>query len=155
MEAGKSSKLKALSNFDRIQIVMAWQLGQSIFKTAGLVGRSWSAAVHTCQKCSKKKKKQWQSHGPLRLIGAHGESRLALVVHSHKRAIVALILYTERSRVVVQNSPRLWHPGWVWMEGWTKEQPWESIGKGVGMVEVWQVQGARLWRSLKVSSSIL
>lgn len=43
LEAGKLRK--ELSEFDKVQTVMARKLGQSFPKTAALVGRSWSAVV--------------------------------------------------------------------------------------------------------------
>ncbi|ROL48053.1 hypothetical protein DPX16_18653 [Anabarilius grahami] len=46
-------KRKDLSEFDKGQIVMARRLGQSISKTAALVGCSWSAVVRIYQKWSK------------------------------------------------------------------------------------------------------
>ncbi len=53
LEAGKMGKRKDLSEFDKGQIVMARQLGQSISKTAALVGCSQSAVVNIFQKWSK------------------------------------------------------------------------------------------------------
>ncbi|MBN3309670.1 PREX2 protein, partial [Amia calva] len=47
---------KDLSDFDKGQIVMARPLGQSISKTAALVGCSRSAVVSTYQKCTRKEK---------------------------------------------------------------------------------------------------
>ena len=46
------NKRKDLSEFDKGQIVMARQLGQSISKTAALVGCSQSAVVSIYQKWS-------------------------------------------------------------------------------------------------------
>ena len=46
-------KRKDLSEFDKDQIVMARRLGQSISKTAALVGCSRSAVVSIYQKWSK------------------------------------------------------------------------------------------------------
>ncbi|ROL46053.1 hypothetical protein DPX16_1960 [Anabarilius grahami] len=46
-------KRKDLSEFDKGRIVMARRLGQSISKTAALVGCSRSAVVSIYQKCSK------------------------------------------------------------------------------------------------------
>ncbi|ROL33036.1 hypothetical protein DPX16_5931 [Anabarilius grahami] len=46
-------KRKDLSEFDKGQIVMARRLGQSVSKTAALVGCSRSAVVSIYQKCSK------------------------------------------------------------------------------------------------------
>ena len=45
LEAGEMGKCKDLSEFDKDQIVTAGQLGQSISKTAVLVGCSRSAVV--------------------------------------------------------------------------------------------------------------
>ncbi|KAI5105476.1 metallophosphoesterase domain containing 2b [Silurus meridionalis] len=45
-EAGKMGKRKDLSEFDKAQIVMSRRLGQSISKTAALVGCSWSAMLN-------------------------------------------------------------------------------------------------------------
>ena len=53
LEAGKMGKRMDLSEFDKGQIVMARRLGQSISKTAALVGCSRSAVVRIYQKCSK------------------------------------------------------------------------------------------------------
>ncbi|KAK3536066.1 hypothetical protein QTP70_026467 [Hemibagrus guttatus] len=53
LEAGKMDKSKDLSEFDKGQIVMARPLDQNIFKTAALVGCSWSAVVSIYQKWSK------------------------------------------------------------------------------------------------------
>ncbi|ROL52036.1 hypothetical protein DPX16_23528 [Anabarilius grahami] len=61
-------KRKDLSEFDEGQIVMARRLGQSISKTAALVGCSLSA-----------------------VIDARGERRLGRVVRSNRRATVAQI----------------------------------------------------------------
>ena len=46
LEAGKMGKCKDLSKFDKGQIVMARQLGQSISKTAALVGCFRSVVVN-------------------------------------------------------------------------------------------------------------
>lgn len=43
------AKRKDLSDFDKVQIVMARRQGQEIFKTAGLVGGSPYKVVSTCQ----------------------------------------------------------------------------------------------------------
>ena len=56
LEAVKMFKRKDLSNFDKGQIVIARQLGQSLSKTTALVGCSWSAVVSTYQKWSKEGK---------------------------------------------------------------------------------------------------
>ncbi|ROL45969.1 hypothetical protein DPX16_4783 [Anabarilius grahami] len=84
-------KRKDLSEFDKGQIVMARQLGQSISKTAALVGCSRSAVVNIFQKWSNEGAVvNWrQSHGLSRLIDARGERRLARVVRSNRRATVA------------------------------------------------------------------
>ncbi|ROL49674.1 hypothetical protein DPX16_16000 [Anabarilius grahami] len=68
-------KRKDLIAFDKGQIVMARRLGQSISKTAALVGCSRSAVVSIYQKCSKKGTvvNQRQSHGRPRLIDARWE----------------------------------------------------------------------------------
>ncbi|KAG9346225.1 hypothetical protein JZ751_008050 [Albula glossodonta] len=81
-------KRKDLSDFDKGQIVMARRLGQSISKTAALVGCSRSAVVSTYQKWSKEGKavNRRQGHGRPRLIDARGERRLARVVQSNRRA---------------------------------------------------------------------
>ncbi|XP_071971093.1 acidic leucine-rich nuclear phosphoprotein 32 family member E isoform X1 [Engystomops pustulosus] len=50
---GQRKDLSDLSNFDKGQIVMAMRLGESISKTAGLVGCSRSAVVSTYQNWSK------------------------------------------------------------------------------------------------------
>ncbi|ROL50303.1 hypothetical protein DPX16_19107 [Anabarilius grahami] len=77
-------KHKDLSEFDKGQIVMARQLGQSISKTAALVGCSRSAVVSIYQKWLKEGTVvNWrQGHGWPRLIDAHVERRLARVVRS-------------------------------------------------------------------------
>jgi len=73
-------KRKDLSEFDKGQIVMARRLGQSISKTAALVGCSRSAVVSIYQKWSKEGTvvNRRQGHGRPRLIVAHAERRLAL-----------------------------------------------------------------------------
>nr|XP_055063695.1 fibroblast growth factor receptor 1-A-like isoform X2 [Misgurnus anguillicaudatus] len=65
LQAGKTGKRKDLSDFDKGQIVMARRLGQSISKTAALVGCSQSAVVSTYQKWSKEGKEveKQQGHG--------------------------------------------------------------------------------------------
>ncbi|ROL18763.1 hypothetical protein DPX16_7074 [Anabarilius grahami] len=80
-------KRKDLSEFDKDQIVMARRLGQSISKTAALVGCSRSAVVRIYQKCSKEGAvvNRRQDHGRTRLIDARGERRLARVVRSNRR----------------------------------------------------------------------
>ncbi|MBN3306880.1 MYH16 protein, partial [Amia calva] len=80
-------------DFDKGQIVMVRRLGQSISKTAALVGCSWSAVVSTYQKWSKEGKavNRRQGHGRPRLTDARGERRLACVVRSNRRATVAQI----------------------------------------------------------------
>ena len=50
LEAGKMGKCKDLSEFHKGQSVKARQLGQSISKTAVLVGCSWSAVVRSGQR---------------------------------------------------------------------------------------------------------
>lgn len=86
-------KGKDLSDFDKGQIVMARRLGQSISKTAGLVGCSRYAVVSTYQKWTKEGHpvNRRRGHGRPRLIDARGEERLAHLVESHKRATVAQI----------------------------------------------------------------
>ncbi|TMZ23716.1 hypothetical protein EMF65_34440 [Klebsiella pneumoniae] len=86
-------KRKDLSEFDKDQIVMAKRLGQSISKTAALVGCSRSAVVSIYQKWSKEGTvvNRRQGHGRPRLIDARGERRLACVVRSNRRATVAQI----------------------------------------------------------------
>ncbi|ROL45968.1 hypothetical protein DPX16_4782 [Anabarilius grahami] len=84
-------KRKDLSEFDKDQIAMARRLGQSISKTAALVGCSRSAVVSIYQKWFKEGTvvNRRQGHGLLRLIDARGERRLARVVRSNRRATVA------------------------------------------------------------------
>ncbi|ROJ29333.1 hypothetical protein DPX16_13777 [Anabarilius grahami] len=84
-------KRKDLSEFDKRQIVMARRLGQSISKTAALVGCSWSAVVSIYQKWSKEGTvvNQRQGHGRPRLIDERGERRVARVVRFNRRAAVA------------------------------------------------------------------
>ena len=85
-------KCKDVSDFDKGQIVMARRLGQSISKTAALVGCSRSAVVRTYQKWSKEGKTSEPATGSdPRLIDAPGERRLARVVRSNRRATVAQI----------------------------------------------------------------
>ena len=86
-------KRKDLSEFDKGQIVMARRLGQSISKTAALVGCSRSAVVSIYQKWSKEGTvvNRRQGHGRPRLIDARGERKLARVVRSNRRATVAQI----------------------------------------------------------------
>ncbi|ROL53281.1 hypothetical protein DPX16_20920 [Anabarilius grahami] len=86
-------KPKDLSEFDKDQIVMARRLCQSISKTAALVGCSRSAVVSIYQKWSKEGTvvNRRQGYGRPRLIDARGERRLALVVRSNRRALVAQI----------------------------------------------------------------
>ncbi|ROL54188.1 hypothetical protein DPX16_10611 [Anabarilius grahami] len=93
------SKCKDLSEFDKGQIVIARQLGQSISKTAALVGCSRSAVVSIYQKWSKEGTvmNRRQGHGRPRLIDACGERRLACVVRSNRRATVAQIAQEPRS----------------------------------------------------------
>ncbi|ROJ33147.1 hypothetical protein DPX16_17969 [Anabarilius grahami] len=81
-------KRKDLSEFDKGQIVMARRLGQSIYKTAALVGCSQSAVGSIYQKWSKEGTvvNRRQGHGRPRLIDARGERRLARVVRSNRRA---------------------------------------------------------------------
>ncbi|ROL41563.1 hypothetical protein DPX16_6961 [Anabarilius grahami] len=75
------------------QIVMARRLGQSISKTAALVGCSRSAVVSIYQKWSKEGTvvNRRQGHGRPRFIDARGERRLARVVRSNRRTTVAQI----------------------------------------------------------------
>ncbi|ROL44000.1 hypothetical protein DPX16_10284 [Anabarilius grahami] len=84
-------KRKDLSEFDKEQIVMARRLGQSISKTAALVGCSRSAVVSIYQKRSKEGTVVNRRHGRPRLNDARGERRLARVVRSNRRATVAQI----------------------------------------------------------------
>ncbi|ROL54964.1 hypothetical protein DPX16_1836 [Anabarilius grahami] len=86
-------KRKDLSVFDKDQIVTARRLGQSIPKTAALVGCSRSAVVSIYQKCFKEGTvvNRRQGHGRTRLIESRGERRLARVVRSNRRAPVAQI----------------------------------------------------------------
>ncbi|MCI4384884.1 hypothetical protein PGIGA_G00043950 [Pangasianodon gigas] len=86
-------KGKDLSDFDKGQIVMARRLGQSISKTAGLVGCSRYAVVSTYQKWSKEGQpvNQRESHGCPRLTDVCEERRLAHLVRSHRRATVVQV----------------------------------------------------------------
>lgn len=68
LKAGKMGKGKDLSDFDKDQFVRARRLGQSISKTAALVGCSWSAVVKR-----RNPENQRQGHGWPRLIDACGE----------------------------------------------------------------------------------
>ena len=67
-------KCKDLSEFDRGQIVMARQLGQSISRTATLVGCSWSAVV----KSGPRKERgepltgSWGGQGSVKNVGSEG-----------------------------------------------------------------------------------
>ncbi|ROL50049.1 Transposable element Tc1 transposase [Anabarilius grahami] len=72
---------------------MARRLGQSISKTAALVGCSRSAVVSIYQKLSKEGTvvNRRLGHGRPRLIDARGERRLARVVRSIRGATVAQI----------------------------------------------------------------
>ncbi|ROL52875.1 Spectrin beta chain, non-erythrocytic 1 [Anabarilius grahami] len=93
LEAGKMGKHKNLSEFDKGQIVMARRQGQSISKTAALVGCSRSAVVSIYQKWSMEGTvvNRLQGHGRPRLINARGERRLVRVFRSNRRATVAQI----------------------------------------------------------------
>ncbi|MBN3298950.1 NXF1 factor, partial [Amia calva] len=95
-------KRKDLSDFDKGQIVMARRLGQSISKTAALVGCSRSAVVSTYQKWSKEGKavNRRQGHGWPKLIDARGERRLVRYVQSNRRATVAQTAEKVDNRVV-------------------------------------------------------
>ncbi|ROI15445.1 hypothetical protein DPX16_12997 [Anabarilius grahami] len=86
-------KHKDFSEVDKGQNVMAGRLGQSISKTAALVGCSRSAVVSMYQKWSREGTvvHQRQGHGRPRLIDARGERRLVRVVRSNRRATVAQI----------------------------------------------------------------
>ncbi|ROL43997.1 hypothetical protein DPX16_10281 [Anabarilius grahami] len=77
-------KRKDLSEFDKGQVVMARQLGQSISKTVALVGCSQSAVVRIYQKWSKEGivVNRRQGHGQPRLTDARGET-------SYRRATLA------------------------------------------------------------------
>ena len=81
LEAGKMAKRKDLSEFDKGQIVMARRLGQSISKTAALVGCSRSAVVSIYQKCSKEGTvvNRRQGHGRSRLIDARDEEIISVI----------------------------------------------------------------------------
>ena len=85
-------KHKDLSEFDKGQIVMARCLGQSVSKTAALVGCSRSAVV-SLSNLSKvvQRSNRRQGHGRPRLIDARGERKLARMVRSNRRATVAQI----------------------------------------------------------------
>lgn len=86
-------KGKDLSDFEKGQIVMARRLGQSISKTASIVGCSRAAVVSTFQKWSKEGKlvNQRLGHGRRRLIDESGERRLTQLVQSNRKATVAQI----------------------------------------------------------------
>ncbi|KAM4738727.1 uncharacterized protein FYW61_003426 isoform 1-T3 [Anableps anableps] len=86
-------KGKDLSDFEKGQIVMARRLGQSISKTASIVGCSRAAVVSTFQKWSREGKlvNQRLGHGRRRLIDESGERRLAQLVQSNRKATVAQI----------------------------------------------------------------
>ncbi|ROI16199.1 Short-chain dehydrogenase/reductase 3 [Anabarilius grahami] len=90
VKAGKMGKRKDLSEIDKGQIVMARRLGQSISKTAALVGCSRSAVVSIYQKWFREGTvvNRRQGHGRPRLIDARRERRLARVVRSNRRATV-------------------------------------------------------------------
>ncbi|KAI5106860.1 cyclic AMP-responsive element-binding protein 1 isoform X1 [Silurus meridionalis] len=66
------------------QFVMSSQLGQSIFRTAALVGCSWSAVVSIYQTCFMEGTvvNRRQGHGQPRFIDARGGRRLVRVVHN-------------------------------------------------------------------------
>lgn len=91
LETEKMDEFNALSDFDRGQIVMARRLGQSISKTADLVGCPRSAVVSTYQKCSQEGQpaKRRKGHERPRLTDSHREQRIARVARSHRKAIVA------------------------------------------------------------------
>ncbi|KAF3698669.1 hypothetical protein EXN66_Car014356 [Channa argus] len=77
-----------LSDFDKGQIVMARQLGQSISQTAELVGCSQSAVVSIYKKWSKDGQplNRQQCHGRLEVIPARAEQRVARSGRSHGKA---------------------------------------------------------------------
>ncbi|KAF7692366.1 hypothetical protein C0J45_17042 [Silurus meridionalis] len=82
---------KDFSEFIKGQLVTSGRLGQSISKTAALVGCSWFAVVTISYKCSKEGTvvNRRQGRGQPRLIDAHGERRLVRVVRSNRRGPVA------------------------------------------------------------------
>lgn len=83
-------KRKDLNDFEKGQIVMVRQLGESIFETESLVGCSWAPVVSTYQKCKEGQQvKRRKGHGCPRLIDERGEQRLDRLVQSNKRATVA------------------------------------------------------------------
>ncbi|MCI4387991.1 hypothetical protein PGIGA_G00080570 [Pangasianodon gigas] len=86
-------KRKDLSHFDKGQIVITRRLGQSISKTAGLVGCPRYAVVSTYQMWSKEGQPVYrqQGDGRPRLNDAHEEQRLARLVRSNRRATVTQI----------------------------------------------------------------
>ena len=79
------------ASLTRGHIVMARRLGQSISRTAALVGCSRSAVVSIYLKWSKEGTlvNRQQGHGRPRLSDAHGEQRPAVVDCSNRRATVA------------------------------------------------------------------
>ncbi|ROL54058.1 hypothetical protein DPX16_10481 [Anabarilius grahami] len=94
-------KREDLIEFDKSQIVRARRLGQSISKTAALVGCSRSAVISIYQKWSKEGTvvNQRQGHGRPRLIDAGGERRLARVAQSNRRATGAQIAQEMRALI--------------------------------------------------------
>ena len=93
LDAGEIGRSKDLSEFDKGQIVMARQLGQSISETARLVGCSRSAVVSTYRQWSEEGQttNRRQDVGRPRLIDARGQRRLSRLVRTYRRSAVAQV----------------------------------------------------------------
>ena len=84
---------KDLSDFDKGQIAMARQVGQSISETARLVGCSHSAVVSTYRQWSEERQTTNRGQGVRRprLIDARGQRRLSHLVQTDRRSTVAQV----------------------------------------------------------------
>ena len=93
LDAGEMGRSKDLSDFDKGQVIMAIQLGQSISETARLVGCSRSPVVSTYRQWSEEGQttNRRQGVGRQRLIDARGQRRLSRLVRTDRRSTVAQV----------------------------------------------------------------
>ena len=92
VNTGKMGKHKDLSDFDKGRIVMARRLGQSIFKTAALVGFLVCSAQYLSKVVQGRKSSEPATGSWPRLIDARGEWKLLCMGLSSCRPVRVTIL---------------------------------------------------------------
>uniref|UniRef100_A0A3Q3QNU4 exodeoxyribonuclease III n=1 Tax=Monopterus albus TaxID=43700 RepID=A0A3Q3QNU4_MONAL len=123
---------------------MARRLGQSISKTAGLVGCSQAAVVSTYQKWPKEEQpvNRQQGHGHPILTEARGKQKLARLVRSHRRATVSVF----NSTASAKKTKKTKEPEAPILYDDPPDKLTSKDGRDANMkITSWNVDGLRAW----------